>query len=161
MLVLILALVGAISTRAIVARVETFRCAVAASGHARLLPIPLGRSGIDPAKDSILLAVRTTCKEEGIQRQVLYRAAIAECDAPETVDHEDLAVGRSQLSEKCTACGIEGVDRAVAEIANQKAIAEVSEIRRRDRHAPRRVECAACRDPLQQMPVGIERVDDS
>src|SRR6266853_4351553 len=96
-------------------------------GHAPLLPIPLGRSGIDPAKYSIHFAVRTSRKEEGIRGQVLCNAAIAECDAPQAVDHEDLAIGRSQLSEKCTACGIEGVDRAVAEIADQKAIAEVSE----------------------------------
>src|SRR5207247_2284089 len=56
----------------------------------------------------------------------------------------------------------EGVDRAVAEIADEERVVEVAEpLEGRPGHAPGRVELSAAGKALEQMPGGVEDVDES
>ncbi len=54
-----------------------------------------------------------------------------------------------------------GVDAAVAEVADEDVAAEGAEGGRRERHRPGRVELAAADEPLQQVAVGREDVDEA
>jgi hypothetical protein len=55
--------------------------------------------------------------------------------------------------------GFERVDDAVAEVTDQQPVGEMSEARRRQRHAPGRVERAAGDDATDQVAVDVEHVD--
>jgi hypothetical protein len=53
------------------------------------------------------------------------------------------------------------IDPAVAEIADQYVAGELTEARRRQRHAPRRIERSARGKAPQQMSVGVEDIDEA
>src|SRR2546426_7608762 len=57
--------------------------------------------------------------------------------------------------------GVEGVDAAVAEVADEQVAAEEAEVARREGEPPRRVELALGRDPSEQVAGGIERIHES
>jgi hypothetical protein len=71
-----------------------------------------------------------------IQRVGLLRKnAVAKLHSPEAIDVYGLVVCVAQSAEKLALARPEGVDRAVAEIADQQCAAELSEARRRKRES--------------------------
>src|ERR1035441_4491168 len=58
-------------------------------------------------------------------------------------------------------CGIERVDRAVAEIANQQRAAELAEGRERHLHSPRRVERSLGNQVRDQISRCVKHIDES
>src|SRR5258708_9241481 len=85
-----------------------------------------------------MLTVRTGSEGECIG--VTGRAIMADPEAPQPVDHDGLYVGIGQLAEEIAGAGVERVDVAVAEIADQYVAAKLAEGRRSQHHAPRRIE---------------------
>src|SRR5580700_3506335 len=69
-------------------------------------------------------------------------------------------MGILQLVNKMSA-GIEDVDMAIAEIADQDHSTEAAEGEGRPRDAPRRIERPTAGEAAQQMPVGIEHIDEA
>ncbi len=57
--------------------------------------------------------------------------------------------------------GIEGIDAAVAEIADQQILAELAEVGRRHGDAPGRIEHPAAGDAPDQRAVGVEQIDQA
>src|SRR5262249_3651047 len=87
------------------------------------------------------------------------RRAVAEREAPDILNHERMARAFAQSTELLAAGWVEGVDAAVAEVADQQVAAEGSKARRREHHAPRRVEVAARDEAAVEVTVGLEDVD--
>src|SRR6202030_2229219 len=73
----------------------------------------------------------------------------------------DRAAVLAQLAEELAGRGVEGVDPAVTEVPDQDVAAEGSEGGRRQRHPPRGVEPALAGEPLQQVAVRREDVDEA
>src|SRR5260370_39855000 len=102
------------------------------------LPAPSLLLMREAAEEAVLLTVRTGSEVDCIG--VTASAPIADPQAPQPVDHDRLSVGIGQLAEEIAGAGVERVDVAVAEIADQYVAAKPAEARRSQRHAPRRIE---------------------
>src|SRR5947209_5289327 len=85
----------------------------------------------------------------------------SEAEPPEPVDCDWAAAGTAELALERAACRVVGVDVAVAEVADEDVAAEGAEGRRRERDRPGRVEPAAADEPLEQVAVGREDVDEA
>ena len=68
--------------------------------------------------------------------------------------------GLDELTEVLAGRRVVGVDPPVAEVADEDVAAERAERRRRHRHGPRRVEPVAADEPLEQVAVRAEHVDE-
>src|SRR5207237_2616250 len=101
--------------------------------------------GLEAAKETVGLLVWTGGKEQHVGRLIVGDAAIAERDAPDAVDDDALVILAPQGAQEFPGRNIERVDVAVAKVADDQRIAEAAEIRRRDRHAPGRVQLAMLR----------------
>src|SRR5438132_1187243 len=77
-------------------------------------------------------------EEEGVPSASIL--AVAERQAPEPGDLDCLVVCVCEGAEEFPRVRIEGVDLAVAEVANQQVVAEFAKARRSHRQAPGRVE---------------------
>src|SRR6202011_431765 len=77
--------------------------------------------------------------------------AIAEGDAPKPVDDDRLFGLVAQGAFELTRVDVVGVDPAVAEVADEEISPEVTEAFRREGEAPRRVECAAADQALEEL----------
>src|SRR5439155_2414700 len=80
---------------------------------------------------------------------------------PETVDHDRAATGPAELALELAARRVIDVDPPVAEVADEDVSAEGAEARRRQRDCPGGVEPAAADQPLEQVAVRGEFVDES
>jgi hypothetical protein len=97
-----------------------------------------------------------------VQRVGLLRKnAVAKLHSPESIDVYGLVVCVAQSAEELALARPEGVDRAVAEIADQQCAAELSEARRRKRESPWRVENPVTCDSTDEVPLRIEDVDEA
>src|SRR6266404_5714869 len=105
------------------------------------------------------LAARTGGKVKDIGQSGF--GAIPECDRPESIDGNDLAIISVKLAEETAGGSIEGVDRAISEVADQYRISEGSEFSGRNRDSPRRIQRSARGDPPDEIAVGIEYVYES
>src|SRR5262249_40078475 len=89
------------------------------------------------------------------------RDAKAELQSPDSGDDDGVAAGVAHLAEEVTRIEVEGVDRAVTEVAHEQGIVEVAEaLKGRPGHAPGRVELALTGEPGQQVPSSVENVDE-
>jgi hypothetical protein len=86
-------------------------------------------------------------------------AAIAELQPPQVRDGDRLAVGVFQLADETAAVRIEGVDVAIAEIADQQIVAERAKVRGGDRYCPWIIELAVDDQAPLQLAVGVLDVD--
>src|SRR5436190_18540780 len=107
-------------------------------------------AGRDRAEEPVRLVVRAGGEEEGVR--VAVRAGVAELECPEAVDRELAPVRIPEraavLEDPGADLGV-GVDPAVAEVADEQVAAEAAERGRRPREAPRRIQLAVLRDPLE------------
>src|SRR5919201_6653594 len=124
------------------------------------------RRGLDLAEQTVALAVRTRGEVQRVGRS-RARIPMAELQRPQPVDLQRRAVGGVQLPELDRLAGaarggqIEGVNLAVAEIADEKGAAERAESRGRERESPGRVEPAFRGDALEQVAGGVVGVDEA
>jgi hypothetical protein len=141
----------------------TAKGAQGATRDCRLLPVLSGRSRLGGAQwsygteQSIDLLVRT-CRE--VQRVRTGVAAATECQSPQAVDSQWIAVRILQLIDE-RAVIVEDIDSAIAEVANQDFAAEAAECKRCARDSPGRVERPSAGEAAQQVAVCIEYIDES
>ena len=86
------------------------------------------------------------CSTAGGEVEFIKIAAVTtvtEFQPPQPRVDKRISFAVEHLAEVRAGCGIERIDRAIAEVANQQIIAESAEIAGRKRHAPRRIERAA------------------
>src|SRR5579863_8997698 len=86
--------------------------------------------------------------------------AAAEGQRPEFVDGDRLAIRAFELIDELAARRVD-IDAAVAEIADENVAAEMAEARRRHGETPRRVERTVLGKARQQIPVGVEDIDEA
>src|SRR5437867_69153 len=101
--------------------------------------------------------------EEDRVRWPVVGGAVAELQRPEPVDHERPAVPGAELAGVgvgATGARLLGVDRAVAEFADQQVAAEATEVAGSAGDAPPRVQLAAAGDPRKQRSVAVEGIDE-
>src|SRR6266540_6631560 len=94
------------------------------------------------------------------QFAVTTAAAVAEHDRPQPVDGDRLPVRIAHLVNKFTGRGIERVDVAVTEIADQEVAVELTEPGRSECHAPRGIELAVLGESRKHLARQTEGVDD-
>src|SRR4029077_5089748 len=95
------------------------------------------------------------CARYRIQR------ARGEAEPPQTENRKWLGQVVQQPPFEVTGRAIVGIDAPVAEVADQDVAAEGAEGRRRQGHSPGRVEPAFPDEPLEQVPIGTEDVNES
>src|SRR5689334_3249530 len=82
-------------------------------------------------------------------------AAISEAQSPQVPDGDRPPVCVFQLAGEMAVRRIEGVDGAIAEIADQQVVAEATEVRRSHRYGPRLIEHAVADQALLQLAVRV------
>src|SRR5438105_8327613 len=113
-----------------------------------------------------MLSGGTGGEEESVFRNVA-RSAVAELQRPQAVDPERRPRGGVELAAllrlalALRAREVEGVDRAVAEVADEQVAAERPEACRGQRETPRRVQAPARGDPPEQRARGVVRIDEA
>src|SRR5882724_4211510 len=117
-----------------------------------------GLQGRDGAKQTVGLFLRTGAEEQGV---VVAGHAVAELEGPEAVDLDRVAGRVADSTEVLAGEAVVRVHPTVTEVADEQGAGEVTEPRRRDRHAPRRVELTAGDEPAVQLPVRAEDVDEA
>src|SRR6266849_1510431 len=116
----------------------------------------LGRRG-DRAEQAVALAVGAGGEKERVGAR---GAAAAQRQGPQAVDRQRLAVAAVELVDEVPAL-VEGVDPAVAEIADQDVAAEAAEGEGGARHGPGRIEVPVAGEAPQQVAVGVEHIDEA
>src|SRR6476619_7017540 len=127
-------------------------------------PVPVGNPSalrFDRAEQAVVLAVRTRGEEKGVRGT--GSVAVAELERPQPLDHHRVTVSTLQAAlevERTARLRLEGVDHAVAEVADQQVAAELAEVVGSPRDPPRRVERTCGSDPLEQLPRPAVHVDE-
>src|SRR5687767_15467439 len=98
----------------------------------------LGRRGGNTTVESARAEVRGRREEERVGG--LPEDAVSERHSPQDRDDDPIALPCTQGADATATRDVKGLDRAVAEISDQEAVAEASEVCRRNRHAPGGVE---------------------
>ena len=117
---------------------------------------PLHR--LDHTEEAIGLLVNTGGEEELVGLSCLPTKA--EHQRPQTINDNGVAFLVGELTQEGAGIGIECVDVAIAEIADQQIMAELAKRTACESQAPRRVQLTVCYQPLDEMAVGIEDIDD-
>src|SRR2546427_7480136 len=115
------------------------------------------------AEESVRLAVRTGREEQRVDRTVVHRP-MPELQRPEPVDDELASVGRPKRSdelERPVGQLLVRVHVAVSEVAHEQVAAEPSETRGGEREAPRCIQLPALRYADEQIPIGVEGVNEA
>jgi hypothetical protein len=112
----------------------------------------------DRTEEAVGLVIDPGAEE---QRLSVARHAVSEPKAPEAVDLDGAAVRPVQPPEPVPGADVVGVDHAVAEVADEKGIAEAAEAGRCLHEAPRGVERAAARQPVKQLTAPRVDVDEA
>src|SRR5436309_7958570 len=113
----------------------------------------------DRTIDAVIFVVGSRSEEQRVGWLIVE--AVAECHPPQSVELQRTMIPALELALKFAGCEIERVDRAVAEIADQKIVREFAERARRERHAPGRIEPAATREAANEIAVRVELIDDA
>src|SRR6266513_2507904 len=109
-------------------------------------------------------AVRLVVWPGGEEQRVRWpcASAVAEAKRPQALDLQRRAASTVQhaaalvLAVAKRIVRIVGVDAAVAEVADEQIVAEGTEVSRRKRQSPRRIERFSRRDTANQVATGIE-----
>ncbi len=80
--------------------------------------------------------------------------------SPQAVNKNGSARLVFQLTQEIPGAGIEGIDETIAEITNQQVVAELAEIAGSESQTPGRVECALRSEATEEMPIGVEDIDE-
>jgi hypothetical protein len=123
-----------------------------------------GLGGREGAEEPVRLTVDARGEEQGVGRS--GTGTIAERQAPQAVDLDrfaleprELAGGREAV--RATLREPEGVDSAVAEVADQHVATKLPKVTGCHSNSPGRVERASRRDALEQFTAGVEHVDEA
>ena len=118
---------------------------------------------LNRSKQPVVFHVPAVCNARSeIQRiRISAIAAIAELQRPKPRDRDRIAITVTQRAKQFTREWIESMDRAVSKIPDEQSIAEVAEEIRRQFDSPRRVERAIGYQPLEQVSVEIEHIDEA
>src|SRR4029077_16874590 len=95
----------------------------------------LGCGCIDLSEYSITLVIRSG-SEIKIRRRSVHGAVAGEAECPKPINHKRSSVGIEERSPKPSAESVEGVDCAVAEVTDEKPMAEGAEVARSQGDAP-------------------------
>src|SRR5256886_7076793 len=127
------------------------------------MPWPSRSCGGNCAEESVRLAVRTGREEQRVDWTVVHRP-MPELQRPEPVDDELASVGRPKRPdelERPVGQLLVRVHVAVAEVAHEQVAAEPSETRGGEREAPRCIQLAVLRYADEQIPIGVEGVNEA
>src|SRR6266853_138346 len=113
----------------------------------------------DAAEESIFLVVDTGREVERIGARA--EPAVAEPQSPEAGDVDWRAGFALELPAEGPGAQAEGVDAAVAEIADQQLAGEIAEAGRGGRQPPGRIQGAAGGDSPEQVPIQVIGIDKS
>src|SRR5271165_609290 len=116
------------------------------------------RIGTQQAEKTVALILQPGCE---VDRGWIVDGAAARGESPEILDHDRLPVGPVHLAHEMIVLRVEGVDGAVAKIADQEVSGKVAKARGRDGETPGRIERAARRHSLQMSPIQVEFVDEA
>src|SRR5450432_3939625 len=105
----------------------------------------------DRAEEAVALVVGPGAEEHGT---AVAGHAVPDLERPQAVDRDRLAGGITNDAEVAAVRPVVRVDVSVAEVANEQRAAELTEPRRCDGHAPRRIERATGDEPPVQPAVG-------
>src|SRR6266404_6517152 len=84
--------------------------------------------------------IGNSCRKEQLICPSVIRRAGSESQGPQSVDRQRIPFGIDHLPVEAAARGVERVDASIAEIPDQQLAAELAEVYRRQRQAPRRVQ---------------------
>jgi hypothetical protein len=93
--------------------------------------------------------------------RVAAATTIAEAQPPKSMDCDWIAATIRQLSEEGARDRIEGVNAAIAKIADQEVTPELAESGRRERHAPWGIQRSLRGKTAEQVAVQVELIDKS
>src|SRR3569833_2350289 len=113
-------------------------------------------SDVNVAVQSMLFLPRPGREEQTVCR--LAHQTVAEAQPPRTVELQYLTIGFAQLSQERARRGVERINSATAEVADEQAIAESPKVSRRKRNPPGCIQIAASGDPADQLPIRVEDI---
>src|SRR5438105_1711936 len=119
-----------------------------------------GRTGRDLPKQPVVFH-GASVRNAGGEIDVLFvaaAAAIAEGQPPQSWDVDWVPSNVLQGPNEIASGGVESIDATVAEVADQKVVPEWPKARRRQRQAPRGVQCAPGNEPPDQAAIQIEYI---
>src|SRR5581483_11151998 len=90
----------------------------------------------DEPEEAVVLVVRPGREEQAVGRAC--SVAVSKLERPQPVDHDRMARRRVErpVGNRTVAGGTEGVDQAVAEVADENVAGGCAEVVRRERDAP-------------------------
>ena len=114
----------------------------------------------DAADDAVAFTIWPGAKEER-RNKFAVNPGDVEIQGPQAIHHDGIAHGVGQGPEEGAGMGVEGIDDAVAEIADQQRVAELAEMFRRLDHAPGGIEGAVRHEPAHEAPALSEHVHET
>src|ERR1700675_3580128 len=89
-----------------------------------VVALRLVRHHVEPTVQPMFFRARSGGEEQGVDRRI--DEAVAKGDAPQAVDRYRLPVRRLELADESAGGQVIGVDPAVAEVADEQAVAELA-----------------------------------
>src|SRR5437016_6059239 len=93
--------------------------------------------------------------------RMAVRTVIAGDQRPQIVDLDRMAGAGAEHADQLASVRVEGVDMAIAEIADQEIAGEAPEALRRDRQPPGRIQHVMRGEALDEIAAEIELVDEA
>ncbi len=84
----------------------------------------------------------------------------AKQQSPQAINNYGVAILVGEVTEKGTGIGIERIDVSIAEISDQQVMTEYAKGTTCKSQAPWRVQLPLCYQPLDEMAIGIEDIDE-
>src|SRR6266404_812590 len=114
---------------------------------------------IEAAEHAVHFSIYSGGEIELVDRASI--AAVAELDAPESVDDYCLTMRVSNLVDELAGQRVISIDVAISEISNPQSSSECAEARGRQGDAPRRVKLAMLGEALRHAAVEVECIYDA
>lgn len=101
-----------------------------------------------------------TCRKEKVVGLAILRSASSKSESPQAVNGDRLSLLVTKLAKKCSGIGIEGVDAAIEQVADQQVVTEGAEIGGCHSESPGPVEVTLRSEGFDEGPIGTEDVHD-
>jgi hypothetical protein len=99
--------------------------------------VSLSAGRLQPAEETVLLVVDAGSEVEERVKPEQIGGVGTESQAPQLLDDQGRAVGRSERAAEGAAAGIKDIDLPIAKVADEQLAAEGAEVRRREGQTPR------------------------
>src|SRR4029077_10625048 len=111
------------------------------------------QNGLENAEETIRLVVGTGREIDLLAAAAVHVITLDQAPAPIDDNRSSIPSGQLPQETGCRGIGVEDVNRASAEIADQQVAGDIFERRRRNRQSPRRVEHSHRTDSSQKTPL--------